>query len=561
MQELPELEALLSAAQRAHTGGDMETAILHMRQACSLAPRDAAIRTQFASLLAACRRWAEALEQFDVSLRLRPDDGHTWYLAGLALLNVGRYPQAVSAIARSMQRLRLDQRINAAFAEALFNGGLPDAALPWWRTYAAAHPHDASTQLRLGEMLSRNGLHEEALQHFALLPEADASSAASKYMAIAQVNEDVGDRSGAARAYSHALSVRPHWGIALAGILQLQQAQVTGDLEGRARELLAQPTLPANEGALLNYALGKIHDARGEYGSAIECWHEANRLRRQLAGEPDEQALLQRVASIIRHTAQLLSDLPALPPVEQDMQIVFIVGMPRSGTTLTERILGSHSSAHGAGELAELPLLARSLWPELQGYAPGAWDTPLTRQSLLAARNAYLRAIRRGAGSDKRLFVDKAPLNFFNLWLASALFPDAKVVWCRRDPRDVGVSIYSENFAIDERLCTRLDGIGHYINAQQRLMAHWTQTLPMDFHEVCYEKLVDAPEQEARALFQFAGLEWEPACLDFHKRQDGVQTPSRWQVRQPIHSRSCGRWRHYAESLSPLISALDQVPV
>jgi tetratricopeptide (TPR) repeat protein len=558
VQERIQVDVLRKQAQEAQNTGDAPTAIQHMRRACELAPDDALVHKQFASLLATHGQWSEALEYFDASLRLGPSDGHTWYLAGLALHSAGQYPQAVNALSRAMRELSANDRVSAAFAEALFHGALPDAALPWWRRYAARHAKDAAIQLRLGELLSRNGMHEEALLHFKALPATTPADAASKQIAVAQTFEDLGKRREALEAYHRALALKPGWAVALAGILPLQQADTGADMSEQAIRLLEQKSLPPQEAALLNYALGKTYDTKGHHALAMACWHEANRLRRDIAGEPAVDALNRRVDLLVRCTSRWPTEMPVLPQDESDPQLVFIVGMPRSGTTLTERMLGSHSEAHGAGELAELPLIARMFWPLLQGHAPRPWDTPLTRDTLLSAKASYLRAIRRGAAGSERVLIDKAPLNFFNLWLVAALFPGAKIVWCKRDPLDVGVSIYSENFALDERLCTRLDGIGHYIAAQQRLMAHWMRTLPLQFHTVIYETLARSPEAEAKALIAFAGLDWEPGCLEFHKREDGVQTPSRWQVRQPVHTRSIGRWKHYSEHLAPLTDALNQ---
>ncbi len=558
VQKPSQLDTLRRKAQESQGMGDARTAIHHMRRACELAPDDALVHKQFASLLATHGHWSEAHEHFSASLRLAPNDSHTWYLAGLALHSAGQYPQAVNALSRAMRELSANDRVSAAFAEALFHGALPDAALPWWRRYAARHPKDLAIQLRLGELLSRNGMHEEALLHFKALPATTPADTAGKQIAIAQTFEDLGKRREALDAYHHALALKPDWAVAFAGILPLQQADTDADSSEQVIRLLEQKTLPPEEAALLNYALGKTYDKKGHHALAMECWHEANRLRRDIAGEPAVDALNRRVDLLVRSTSRWPTKMPILAPDESDPQLVFIVGMPRSGTTLTERIVSSHSKAHGAGELAELPLIARMFWPLLQGHAPRPWDTPLTGEALKSAKKAYLRAIRRGAASSECVLVDKAPLNFFNLWLVAALFPGAKIVWCKRDPRDVGVSIYSENFAIEERLCTRLDGIGHYIAAQQRLMAHWIRTLPLQFHTVIYETLARSPEAEAKALIAFAGLDWEPGCLEFHKREDGVQTPSRWQVQQPVHTRSIGRWKHYSEYLAPLTNALNQ---
>ena len=166
-------------------------------------------------------------------------------------------------------------------------------------------------------------------------------------------------------------------------------------------------------------------------------------------------------------------------------------------------------------------------------------------------------AATRNAPADARCLVDKAPLNFFHLGLVARMFPRARVVWCRRDPRDIAVSVYAENFALDERLATDLGDIGHYINLQTRLMRHWQAESPLPVMELVYEELAADPEPSARRLVEFAGLDWDPGCLEFHRSERGVQTPSRWQVRQPIYTRSIGRWHSHADALAPLLATLE----
>jgi sulfotransferase family protein len=131
------------------------------------------------------------------------------------------------------------------------------------------------------------------------------------------------------------------------------------------------------------------------------------------------------------------------------------------------------------------------------------------------------------------------------------------VIWCRRDPRDIAISIYGENFALNEKYASDFSGIAHYIEMQQRLMHHWQKVLPIPILESGYEQLATSIEPEARRIIDFAGLPWNPACLEFHLSDRGVQTPSRWQVKQPIHTRSIGRWRNYAPALGPAFDSLE----
>lgn len=540
----------------AHATGDISKAVEHMRRACELAPDDAALHKQLASLLVNHQRLGEALVHFDASLRLAPDDGHTWYLTGLALLRQGSAPLAVRALQYAQRYLPDDPRLQQAFAHAMFDGGLPENALPVWRNFASTRPDDLITQLKLGELLSRNGKYEEALAHFTQLAQ-QPSFAADASMAMAQAHEDLGNRSQAADAYRQALTARPGWATPLAGLLQLQPENASESEVDHARQLLADTATPDAERALFGYALGKVYDRHSEYQNAFDCWRQANHARRRMVGEPSSQALRRRVDALIHRCARWPFANHILQPAATGRRMVLIVGMPRSGTTLTEQIIASHPLAHGCGELAELPLLANALWPSLQADPP-AWSVPLTTEVLGEAAASYSRAASRSASVGAQVLVDKAPLNFFNLWLIALLYPETKIIWCRRHPLDIAISIYGENFALEERLCTRLDGIGHYILAQEKLMRHWQQVLPLPILEVAYESLVSDPENEARRIVEFAGLEWDPACLQFHKRETGVQTPSRWQVRQPMHTRSVGRWRNYRQNLQPLLDVLPQ---
>lgn len=540
----------------AHATGDMSKTVEHMRKACQLAPYDAGLHKQLASLLVNHQQLGEALAHFDASLRLAPEDGHTWYLTGLALLRQGSASQAVQALKNAQRYLPHNARVQQAFAHAMFDGGLPENALPVWRSFASTSPDDLVTQLKLGELLSRNGKYEEALKHFAQLAEKPSFTADAS-MAMAQAHEDLGNRPQAADAYRQALTARPGWAVPLAGLLQLQPENADESEVDHVRQLLADTATTDADRALFGYALGKVYDRHGEYENAFDCWQQANRARRRMVGEPNPQALYQRVDALIQRCAHWPFATPIPQPGATGRRTVLIVGMPRSGTTLTEQIIASHPLAHGCGELAELPLLASSLWPSLQAHPP-LWSVPLTDDALGQAAASYSRAASRGASAEAQVLVDKAPLNFFNLWLIALLYPDTKIVWCRRHPLDIAVSIYGENFALDERLCTRLDGIGHYILAQERLMRHWQQVLPLPILEVAYESLVSDPENEARRIVEFTGLEWDPACLQFHKRETGVQTPSRWQVRQPMHTRSVGRWRNYRQNLQPLLDVLPQ---
>lgn len=484
-----------------------------------------------------------ARRSFERATRCAPASFDAWFLLGIIYMRDGRRLEALPALrqAHGLQPGHIDA--TRALADAEFHAGLPGDALPLWQAVVAARPVDVDARLKLGETLNRLGLLDQEVANYhealGLLPES-----ADLWMALAQVHEDGGDRAAAVEAYREALRLRPGWVTPLGGLLSLQRKDPPAELVELALALQARPDLPDRDRALLGYALGKIQDSRGLHAAAMASWHDANAARRRTSGEYGRS---QAETGIQRLMGVFDTGFFARPPGASgnpDERPVFVVGMPRSGTTLTEQIIATHSQAYGCGELPDIPLIVKSLgdrWPE---NATELGSGFVERESM-----CYLESASRHAPAEARRLVDKSPLNYFNLGLIALLFPRARVVWCRRDPRDIALSIYSENFALDAPFATGLDAIAHTIALQTQLMRHWQRTLPLPIHELRYEALVESPEPQAKALIAFLGLPWESACLEFHRSNRAVQTPSRWQVREPIHARSAGRWRPYAGEL------------
>ena len=559
--EFPQSPAVHRArALLADAHGDAAQAIAAMRRACELAPAAIDPRFQLACLLAASSDFANAVPHFQYVLENEPQLTEAWYLCGVALMRLNRDTEALPLLREAYRRTPDQLRVLRALAELEFRSGFPADALPLWQDLSKAAPDDLSVCLKSGEVLSRLGFHEEALAQYreAMLRHSESPDL---WMVVAQVEEDRGDRPAAEAAYLKALELKRDWAFPLAGLLAMQRGKAAPQLTEQAESLLRSPALPDAERAMLGYALGKIHDGRGEYSAAMANWHDANAARRRMAGDSDPALLQQRVERTMRIFDRDCFQARGLRG-SSDTRPLFIVGMPRSGTTLTEQIIAAHPQAFGCGELPDIALISRHLLPAPPLAAPPATGWPesvlkLDQAALDAAIDRYLQACTRHAPDTALCLVDKAPLNFLYLGLVALMFPQARVVWCRRDPRDIAVSIYSENFSLDERLCTRLDGIGHYIRLQEQLMRHWQSVLPLPILELNYESLASAPEPQARRIIDFAGLPWNPACLDFHSHGRSTQTPSRWQVKEPVHTRSIERWRNYAEHLTPLLTALE----
>jgi hypothetical protein len=299
------------------------------------------------------------------------------------------------------------------------------------------------------------------------------------------------------------------------------------------------------------FALAALHDEAGDRDRAFARAGEANRLKRAVFDPDGYGALIDRLVAAFDRSAMTRYPRAA----HHDERPVFVVGMPRSGTSLVEQILASHPAVHGAGELTEIGLLALSTAREGRAYPESV--AGLDRRALTAIADAYRGRLDELAPGAARV-VDKMWQNVEYLGFIALLFPAARIIYCRRDPADVGLSCYFQHFfGQGVPFAYDLAHIGRYCREQARAMAHWREVLELPLLEVEYERLVAEPDAEIRRLVDFAGLPWDPACLRFHETERVVRTASHAQVRRPMYRSAVGRHRAYARFLEPLYRALD----
>ena len=384
---------------------------------------------------------------------------------------------------------------------------------------------------------------------------AQSPCEAGAWYALGAALEYGGRRDGARECYRRALAEMPGHGHALGAYLALSIDDADPRILARSEAALKAADTPPPAAALIGYGLAKYHDRRGAFAEAAQAGRDASRARRRAAGPLDRTALEDKVDGIIETYGEDFFAARRAYGVGTD-QPVFVVGLPRSGTTLTEQILSAHPNFHGAGELPDLARLAVHCSSDLAD-APWRAAAMLDQRNSLLAAGGYLDALRRGVPEDMLRISDKSPLNFFHLAFAALLFPGARVIHCRRDLRDNALSIWMENFGTDQTWSTDFDDLAFFAGQYQRLMTHWRKCLPLPILELKYEDTVSNLEGQARKMLDFLGMAWDDRCLEFHNSARAVQTPSRWQVRQPIYTRSLGRWKNYRAHLPELETAFE----
>ena len=302
----------------------------------------------------------------------------------------------------------------------------------------------------------------------------------------------------------------------------------------------------------IHFSLGKLYDSLGEYDRAFSHYHAGNLEHADTFNPIEHGASIDNLIATCNWS--FFNQAPR--SLEKSDRPIFIVGMPRSGTTLTEQILSSHPEVYGAGEIIAFPNIIRNL-PDILGtgipYPENLKN--ISSDQLTSLSTAYLEEIGK-LDNNARHVTDKTLVNFLYLGLISLMFPNAKVIHCVRDPRDTCLSIYFQNFDESHSYANRLENLGYYYSEYKRIMAHWKSLLDIPILEVQYEEIVRDQENVSRELIKFAGLEWDEKVLKFYESKRSVATASYDQVRQKIYTKSTHRWKNYENHIAPLVAAL-----
>ncbi len=500
--------------------GDGIGAIANYRSAVALDPRNPIFHLDLARELSSSLMFQDAVQAFESLLALTPASVDALVGYALACADIGAFDHAVQACTQAN----------------------------------VASPRNPIIYDARGEIDIARHDYPGALKNFGFAVELGSSRAVS-WVGLGQAYNILGRFEEAAAAFRKALELEPENTMALKGITVVPKSLSDKD-SAKLKKIVDDPKLPLQDRISAAFALGKLLDEVDQFDEAFKAYKWANATVRTLRAKEGHQFFSKTVSDYVSQCVTSFTtkffEARASWGADSDLP-VFVVGMPRSGTTLVEQICSSHSQVFGAGELPDINRFEIELGSFSTGISPTQWD----HGKLAELADLYLQTLRAKSNTSRRV-IDKTPGNVMHLGLITTLFPRAKVIFCDRDPLDTCLSCYFQWFARNNLMFTYdLADCAAQYNEQQRLISHWRRVVPLQMLHVQYEQLVADPEVESRKIIEFLELPWEPQCLEFYKNERSVQTASVWQVRQPMYNRSVGRWRQYSRHIGPLLAALE----
>jgi len=548
-------EAQGSLAAVYASAGDSDDAIAHYEKALALAPKHPGIHYGFAALLHQLGRHVEAIEHLKRTLTEKPDHLDAYFTLGNALYAINRDNEAIQCYLKVLELSPRHPETHNNLANVYQRLGQMDRAISHYKTAIEIKPDYADAYGNLGNAFLVTERLEESIEQnrraLALKPERFGS-----YNNLGVALQALGRFEEAEAAFARAIELSPkdasiHLNLANMGRFESNDVRLPG-----LRKLIEDVgSLDVDNQIAAHFAIGKALSDLKQNDEAFKHLLKGNALKRRTIDydEPQRLAMFENV----RTTFSPDFMKARAGGGDASWSPIFIVGMPRSGTTLMEQVLASHSKVFGAGELETFKdAISETVNNHgiLRAYPKLA--EALSKDQIRELGEFYTKGARARAPEAERI-VDKMPLNFMFVGLIHQALPNARIINLRRDPLDTCVSCFSLLFTGNQPFAYDLAELGRYYRGYESVMEHWHKVLPpgvlIDVH---YEDLVDDLEGEGRRVLRHCGLEWEDACRDFHDTKRPVRTASQMQVREPVYRRAIGSWQKYAKHLGPLAEAL-----
>lgn len=487
------------------------------------------------------------------AIKVNPRLAEPYYLLGILAADHKNFAKALELFERALEFSPGDARFHAQKAKCLTSLNRQEEASVAADEACTAKPRDALTLDTIGVVLSRVGRHQDAVEYFRLAADLDPSNASYQYN-LGSALQFSGDFIRAREALEQSIKLNSDNYKVYTALASLRKQTTDNNHIDKMERLFAVSNDP-DERLYLGHALAKSYEDLHDYPKALKWLMRGKQKKREVLGYrfSDHEKIF--------HAAEKLVPLPtSTEPLSESTNPIFVVGMPRTGTTLVDRILSSHSSVISIGELTNFGLIIKN---EAQTPSPYVLDAETLKKipqlNLSQIGRKYIESTRRLRG-NAAFFLDKMPLNFFYAPAILAAMPAARVVVLRRSPMDTCLSNFRQLFRTSHSYYNYAFDLADTAKFYARfdyLIAKWRKALPPSrFFEIQYEDLIKNQTRETRRLIAFCGLNWENACLNFHENASPVATASSVQVRNPIYATSMGRWRKYGDALSGLQDAL-----
>ena len=531
-------------------------ALLIYEEVADTAGNDIAVNIEMGHFCSQLRAFDQAIEHYAVAVEQEPENAHFLGFLGVAYRQHGQSERALEVLKRAMA-------FNADIPIVLDSLGLiyasrndPAQARAYFERATQLKPGEASFRINYAMSLKQLDEHDEALRQALKAVKQDPLNPNGHYLVGAILTES-GRTDEAIRHFQRTIRDQKTFGGAYDLLARIRKFTPADTSFIEKTEKVLKAGMPPDQRYAVHYALGKMYDDCREWDKAFEHFRQANLLQKKPFDGDAEAKRFRKTKKAF--DAAALERYRAFG--HPSAQPVFIVGMPRSGTTLIEQMIASHPRGAGGDELPEMPRIANLLAPgdDLRRYV-STMHANLTPENIKRYAEQYLGVLRRGREGADRI-VDKLPGNYFFLGLISVLFPNTTIIHAVRHPLDTCLSCYFQNFA-EVQWANDFKVIAKIYRGYREAMAYWERVLPEGkILEVRYERMVEDPENEGRRMIEHCGLEWDSNLLQFHRQERVVKTASVWQVRQPIYRSSRMRWKNYAPYLAELADALsDYLP-
>ncbi len=467
---------------------------------------------------------------------------------------LGRNADAEKLLVRCLELAPGFEAARHNYAVVLSRSNRNEEALAEIEILLAADPRNPAYRALEAATMARIGEYDRTIEAYEAMLKVRPDQAKA-WMSYGHALKTVGRTEDGIAAYRKSIALKPNLGEAYWSLANLKTFRFTdGDLAAM-RAQLTRSDISDDDRLHLNFALGKALEDAGEYEPSFAHYVRGNALRRDQLGYRAQETTDEVDRSIATFTPEFFAERQGVGCVARDP--IFIVGLPRSGSTLLEQILASHSQVEGTMELPDLSALARSL-PRRKGEYPGLLaELPLERFAELG--EAYLSTTRVQRKTGRPIFIDKMPANWLHAGFIRLILPNAKIIDARRHPLACCFSNFKQHFARGQGFAYSLADLGLYYRDYVRLMDHFDRVIPGRVHRVDYERTVSEPEETVRDLLTYCGLPFEEACLRFYENRRAVRTASSEQVRQPIFSEGLDQWRRYELWLDELKITLGEV--